>query len=779
MPTHRIPVYLWRDPAGNVLALPVDADIIYGDSMFDAIVAPTEDQALKQIRVGLRIYAEAMEKRNEEISWPDMLDYVIRIFPVQIRPRYENDDREYPLEETLEFRLPVLVANEGQGLLRCCIPPLRTWFSCFETDDIKRVVGDQYRDTIYRFSPEEILFDIPPLEGKLRTVSVPVKHKAREVRERKFEALERVARPYLEGLRRGAAAAYCREDAAGKLADLLLHGKRNIALLGPEGAGRSTLLTAAIRLVQRKRGHSVTTAGEVVKHRFWRCSARHLVSGAKYLGQWQERLVDVTNDLSSFDGVLCIDNLADLARLGGDAEESVAAFLSPYLESGILRMVGEITPRELDVLQHRLGGFIDNFHAFPVGAMNVTETCAALQQLGDSSIRGRDARLGFEIVPEVPGLLTRLFKRFCPYESLPGGAATFFRQQIERKFKARENRLTGNDILIAFLRETGLPEKLLRDEERLTFEEVQAVFTARIIGQDAACEQAAQTVINYKAAMNPPNKPIRSMLFCGPTGVGKTQLAKTLAQYLFENKPPSPQASNSRSSVMNRLFRIDMSEYMHPWSATRLIEQDDGTPSPLIRHVRRKPFSVILFDEIEKAAPEVYDLLLGLLDEGRLTDRQGRTTQFQGTIIVMTSNLGSGVSTVGFVGESPSDSGRHESRRFLKAVREFFRPEFFNRIDAIVLFESLDRESCRKIVRGELDRLARREGLFARNIRLVPDETLVDRLVRTGFDPRYGARPLQRMIESTVLPVIARCLLESDFDLSVAAGEGIRFEMLR
>lgn len=757
MPTHRIPVYLWKDVSGHVIALPVDADVFYDMVPYDSVVAPGIDTALKQVRDGLRLHCEAMKKQGEDITWPEPIEYEIRSVPVEVRPQYDHFQRVHPLEEKIAFRLPLLIGKEGNGMLRCCMPTISRWFSCFETDDYRKLAGEKYRETLVDATPEEILADVPAMDGQIQYVSVRTSEKPKTPEEKQYEVLSSVARPLLAGLRRGGATAYCREDAVRRLIDLLRGGTRNIALLAPEGAGRSTLLAAAVRQIERRRKEDRNATENEPKNRFWSSSALHLVAGAKYLGQWQQRLVRLVDELASFDGVLCVDNLAELARIGGDPEESVAAFLVPWLESGAIRIVGEITPWELDALQHRCGDFIDKFHLFSVEPLKPAEAGEALRQFGNSRVREKKPGRGnFVIRDNVPDRLVQLFLRFCPYQPLPGGASTFLRHLLERTLRSGETELDVDRLYRAFLEETGLPERLFRNDLTLPMEEVFHEFSNRVIGQDEACRCAAQAVIDYKAGMNHPGRPIRSMLFCGPIGVGKTQLAKTLGEFLFGNTGTSERLPAGGGE--SRFFRIDMSEYMHPWSAMRLIEQDDGSPSPLIRFVRRRPFSVILFDEIEKAAPEVFDLLLGLLDEGRLTDRLGRTAHFQSTIIVMTSNLGTGASSVGFT--EAGHGVQMDSRRFLKEVRNFFRPEFFNRIDDIVPFHALNHESCRRIVRDELSRLARREGLVARGLRLVPDEMLVDRLVRQGFDIRYGARPLQRQIESTVLPVLARKLLD-------------------
>lgn len=786
MPNHRIAVYVWSDSSGNFIALPVDADVFFPGEEYDSVLAPNLNGALKQVQQGFHLHLEALHRRGEEINWPEPIEYEIRSLNVEVRPRYEKDERTFPLDELISFRLPILIGTEtpdddsedidsgnekkrNPATLRCCLPTVLQWFSCFESEDYKKLAAEAFRDSFYKLTPEDILGKVPVTQGQIHYVSIKDKARTKRKVSRRFEHLESVARPLTANLKRGEATAYCRDESVRNLVSLLRGTRRNIALIAPEGTGRSTVLAAAVKQIERLHKDEMRNQSRAsrfdedeflpVKHRFWLAAAPNLISGAKYLGQWQERLTEVINDLARFNGVLCIDQLAELARLGGESEESVAAFFVPFLESGVLRMVGRITPSELDALQHRCGDFIDKFQLFPMEPLDASRTVTALRQLGESLSREkRRAARETNIEDDVPERLVRLYRRFYPYRPLPGDPSTLLRRLFARALQRKWSQIGSEELLAIFLEETGLPESLIREEKTLSYEEVERFFSSRIIGQADACRRVAQAVTNFKAAMNDPKRPIRSMLFCGPTGVGKTQMAKVLAQFLFENAP------GSRSKGF---FRVDMSEYMHPWSATRFIEQEDGRPSALIRHVRQRPFSLVLLDEIEKATPEVFDLLLGLLDEGRLTDRIGRTTSFQSTIVIMTSNLGGVSSSIGFDpgkhGETQSGTGSSShSAHFLKAVREHFRPEFFNRIDDVVSFLPLTRDVSREIVHGELRALRHREGLAERRLRFVPEETLLERLLETGFDPKYGARPLQRQIESFVLPMIAQALLESE-----------------
>jgi ATP-dependent Clp protease ATP-binding subunit ClpC len=265
--------------------------------------------------------------------------------------------------------------------------------------------------------------------------------------------------------------------------------------------------------------------------------------------------------------------------------------------------------------------------------------------------------------------------------------------------------------------------------------------------------------------LNDPTRPPAVMLFCGPTGVGKTHMAQVLASYFFGHGE-----EGGKKGDASRLIRLDMSEYGGFDAVYRLLGPPQGEPGPLVKQVRGQPFSVLLLDEIEKAAADVFDTLMGVLDEGRLTDQYGRVTNFRSTIIVMTSNLGAGRSrAVGF-GENvpPARPGAQEhagrgaggeQTQYQDVAMKFFRPEFFNRMDAVVTFRPLLPASVRLIARRELDAIARREGLVRGGVSVKWSEALVDHLAAIGFDARFGARPLQRAIEREVVAPLARWLL--------------------
>ena len=301
--------------------------------------------------------------------------------------------------------------------------------------------------------------------------------------------------------------------------------------------------------------------------------------------------------------------------------------------------------------------------------------------------------------------------------------------------------LDRESVVAKFSRETGLPLNLLRDEDRLPVSEIQDFFTQRIIGQDEACGAVTRLVSTFKAGLNDPDRPLGVLLFCGPTGVGKTEMAKAVSKCFF-----------GAGEDQDRLVRLDMSEYGGPGASYRLLGTQ-ASPGELVKRVRQQPFTVVLLDEVEKAHPDVFDLLLGVFDEGRLTDPWGRVTTFRSTIIIMTSNLG--VSALRPIGFNQSKTPSYSAE-----VMSFFRPEFFNRIDSVVSFDPLGEESIKCIARLELGALANREGIARRGLKLRWTDEVVEHLAALGYDARYGARPLKRTIEEQIVVPLARYLVD-------------------
>ncbi|MED4971189.1 AAA family ATPase, partial [Parageobacillus toebii] len=329
--------------------------------------------------------------------------------------------------------------------------------------------------------------------------------------------------------------------------------------------------------------------------------------------------------------------------------------------------------------------------------------------------------------------------------------------QLEKQLKQLEQQMNENSQEGRLLREevteeeiaeivsrwTGIPLTKLVEGEREKLLRLHELLHERVIGQDEAVELVADAVLRARAGIKDPNRPIGSFIFLGPTGVGKTELAKTLAQALFDSE--------------EQMIRIDMSEYMEKHAVSRLIGAPPGyvgyeEGGQLTEAVRRKPYSVILLDEIEKAHPEVFNILLQMLDDGRITDSQGRTVDFKNTVVIMTSNIGSHLLL-----EGVTENGeiKEETReQVLQQLRAHFRPEFLNRIDDIVLFKPLTMNEIKGIVTKFANELAKR--LSDRHISLSLTDKAKEYIAESGFDPVYGARPLKRFMQKQIETPLAK-----------------------
>src|SRR5436309_2606299 len=310
--------------------------------------------------------------------------------------------------------------------------------------------------------------------------------------------------------------------------------------------------------------------------------------------------------------------------------------------------------------------------------------------------------------------------------------------------------VTEEDIAEVVSSWTHIPVSRLQEGEREKLVKLEEHLHLRVVGQDEAIKAVANAVRRARAGLHDPNRPLGSFIFLGPTGVGKTELSRALAEFLFDDE--------------NAMIRIDMSEYMEKHTVARLIGAPPGyvgyeEGGQLSEAVRRRPYSVVLFDEIEKAHPDVFNVLLQVLDDGRITDGQGRTVDFKNTVIIMTSNIGSQ-----YITEEESREARR--RLVMDALRAHFRPEFLNRVDEIIILDRLRKEDLKKIVEIQLGRLSKR--LAQQNIRLDLTDSAKTLIAREGYDPVYGARPLKRAIQRDLLDPLSMNILEGK------VGEGQR-----
>ena len=628
-------------------------------------------------------------------------------------------------------------------MLVCALPLLRLQFYYYEASALRGLVTTYTQESLKNKTPQQLRSYLPPKSVHLDELTVKggkTIHSALTAPQ--IDNLKLVATPVgSDEMRRSFSRAFGRERLVSELVGLLQRERANVLLVGESGVGKTSILVDAVRVVEREAGATVENSENVSAwprpHRFWSSSAPRLIAGMKYLGQWEERCERVIAELARIDGVIAFEDLLELIHTGGSGPgNSLASFFLPFVERGEMRIISETTPAGVDACRRLLPGFVDAFRILRVPDFTQTEALSALHAYCTNIERNSPVR----ITREARDLIYRLFRRFLPYEAFPGKTVNFTTRVYERAKSDRVTEITSDRVIGAFVKATGLPELFLRDEVSLEERDLQAFFEHEVMGQPEACRAATSAVLTFKAGLNDPARPISVLLFTGPTGVGKTELSRSLARFLFGAAEDS-----------ERFVRLDMSEYSLPGSAERLIAGPGGEPSEFINQMRRQPFAVVLFDEIEKAEEGVFDLLLSVFDEGRLTDRFGRTTHFQSAVIIMTSNLGAIAS--GTPGFGPSDE--IASSTYHRAAQTFFRPEFYNRIDSILSFNALDKENVRGIAIKELNALSSREGMLKRNIKLAWTDRVVNHVVQLGFDSRLGARPLQRVIEKEIVTPLA------------------------
>ncbi len=746
MASVKIPVAVWQDFFGNWTAVTLDGESI-------SALGPDEANALRQLK-------SYLEWSYKKIGLGPDIDFnapVIDQIDIDLRPRHQTTGGDhYPAEIVINARFRYVWAKRKDGTLICCLPTINERFFCRKSTQLKALV----RDHVQRRFADATSADMATclFAQEIKTGSIQVKTpraKSTSVHHYELNVLPEVAIPLSDReSKKQFGTAWNREHAIRLVQQFLKQNTGSAILLGDTGVGKTTILAEACRKHHANIRNSDDEAEKALPHvqRYWLTNSSRLIAGMQYLGQWEQRCELVIEELAEIRGVLCIENLLALLHTGNrEPNASLAAFFQNFMVNGELRLIGEATKPELDTMRRLLPGFDSHFKIIPIEELTKQQAIKSLKDISDHYKQAHH----FEIDQAAVGLTYHLFKRFLPYDPFPGRCASFWYQLFEDRISNRPKAISPHelaadvtigtdDIIQRFVSDTGLPELLVRDELLIDFPDVVADFQSNIVGQTEACRAMADMVTTFKAAMNDPTRPIGVYFFCGPTGVGKTEMAKTVAKYLF----------GSADQKDNRLIRLDMSEYATPGASERLLTQSNGQPSELVESIRQQPFVVLLFDEIEKASTEIFDTLMNVFDEGRLTDRMGRVTNFCSCVIIMTSNLGTSVSDpIGF------DESRTPG--YEKEVRKFFRPEFFNRLDQVISFNHLSESDIENIARKEIENLKKRAGLSRRNLRLVCDPEVIKFVAEQGYDRKLGARPLQRVVERFVVTPIARWLSEN------------------
>ena len=328
-------------------------------------------------------------------------------------------------------------------------------------------------------------------------------------------------------------------------------------------------------------------------------------------------------------------------------------------------------------------------------------------------------------------------------------------KKLQKSRRILKEEVTGEDIAEVVARWTGVPVSKMLEEDRAKLQRMEEVLKKRVVGQDEAVKRVCDVIRRSRAGIGDPNRPIGSFIFLGPTGVGKTELTKALAEFMFDND--------------DALIRVDMSEYMEKHSVSKLVGSPPGyvgyeEAGQLTESVRHRPFSVILFDEVEKAHPEVFNMLLQVIDDGRLTDGKGRVVNFKNTIIILTSNIGSQfiekMESIGFSNSSDKEDYSNMKEKVMESMKDYFRPEFINRLDEIIVFDVLSEEALKEIVNLRVKTV--KERLMNKGIEFKISEEALSQLAKEGYDPHYGARPLNRLIQNKILNPVASHIISNN-----------------
>ncbi len=605
----------------------------------------------------------------------------------------------------------------------------------------------------------------------------------------------------------------CREDEIQRVIQILSRRtKNNPVLVGEPGVGKTAIVEGLAKRIVDEDVPIILQNKRVVS-----LDITSMIAGSKFRGEFEERIKKAIAEVEKEANIiLFIDEIHTIIGAGG-AEGAIDAsnILKPYLARGEIQIVGATTLKEYKKYIEKDSALERRFGQVRVDEPSVDDAITMLMGIKPKYEEHHRVEISVEAITYAVRLSSRYINdRFLPDKAIDliDEASSVQRMKLQRmpkELKEIEDKISNikiekeeairsedfekaqklkyeQDSLNLIFEEgkkdwekkllkqsgkvdkesiadvvalwTGIPVRKIEKEETTNLLNLEENLESKVIGQKEAVKAIAKAIKRNRVGLKKENKPIGSFLFLGPTGVGKTELSKVLAEIVFGSQKD--------------LIRVDMSEYMEKHSISKIIGSPPGyvgfdEGGQLVEKIRNKPYSVILFDEIEKAHPDVFNLLLQLLDDGRLTDSKGRVVDFKNTIIILTSNIGAkqiiGKKTLGFATSEDDNDYEHIKKVVLDELKHSFRPEFLNRLDEIIVFNALSKENVKEIVKLLLSELKDRVSKNA-NIELLFDDSLVEHIAIKGYDKDYGARPLQRLIQKDVEDKIAEVLLDGSFD---------------
>lgn len=541
---------------------------------------------------------------------------------------------------------------------------------------------------------------------------------------------------------------YVREELVERLARALSGPRQQILLVGEPGTGKNSIVYGLANWIAH--GDQRARAAGLEGRHIYECDPTSFQRSVLYAHELENKTQLVAENCIEERAILFLDNThlaVTLGRFDEKLDRTIANLLLPFMGRNEIAMVGAVDEDGHALMTKLNPEFARAFHVLRIPEPTDTETVKMIWDRMQAL--GSEEDGGVQFGPEVEHRVIDLADRFYRTEQRPGRALRLLDEVVtHHRERTGARRMTARTVEDAVVVTTGLRAELVRSDRRMTRRAVMEELRNDVVGQDGAVEAVARVVLAYKAEMAPAGRPIATLFFAGPTGVGKTQLARSLARYLFGSE--------------DALVRYDMSEFADSSSYAKLCGRRGNFDEPgrLVQDVNARPFSVILFDEIEKAHFSVFNVLLGVLGEGRMTDETGNTASFLNSIIILTSNVGSslyGRSRAGLTQAPVREVHEYEVR---EAIEEAFAPEFVNRLNKIVCFQELSRDAVREIARMEIATLGQRAGLARRLIELDVSDELLEELAVAGFDRKYGARAMQRAVEELVTAPVAEFLAE-------------------